>query len=292
MVRKLTLSDTEAVFKISSQIWEGDDYVKNVFDKWVLDEKNVFVGYFENRKLIGFGRMRYLTKTDIWLEALRKDQNTKIKGVGYKIAEYYLNYLKNTKIDSIRFSTYFGNVASIKLNEKLGFKKILTLSLKSQNISELQVKSPSEKITQKTDFNSLKRYCENSSYLKGTKNFMGKGWIVYQYSDQLLVNFFNNKKFAVYIEDNEIKGAVLFTNVDYKNIFWISFIDSSNKKIFIELVSYLALRAEGSSKIQMLIPSNKNLHSYINELGFTSWEQNNDFLLYEYPKSMIEKVVK
>ena len=107
MIREIKLSDKKEVLRISSQIWEGDDYVNNVFDEWVTGDDGLFTGYWENEKLIGFGRMRFLTPTDIWLEALRKDPQTNLRGVGNKIAKYYMEQLKGKKINSIRFSTYF-----------------------------------------------------------------------------------------------------------------------------------------------------------------------------------------
>ena len=79
MIREIKLSDKKEVLRISSQIWEGDDYVNNVFDEWVTDDDGLFTGYWENEKLIGFGRMRFLTPVDIWLEALRKDPQTNLR---------------------------------------------------------------------------------------------------------------------------------------------------------------------------------------------------------------------
>jgi hypothetical protein len=198
MIRKIELSDKKEVLRISSQIWDGDDYVKFVFDEWAADTKNLFAGYWENGKLIGFGRMRFLTLADIWLEALRKNTQTNIKGVGYKIAKYYMEHLKGKRIRSIRFSTYFGNKASIKLNEKLGFKRILKLSLKELLISNYQVKQINKAITEDIDFEKLNQYIFNSSYLKGTKNSIGKGWVVHHYSKRLLEEFYSEKQYALF----------------------------------------------------------------------------------------------
>lgn len=122
MVRRIEKSDKEKVLAISSQIWEGGDYIEYVFDDWVEEKQNIFAGYFKDDQLIGFGRMCYLDEKNIWLEALRKDSQINERGVGYKIVEFYFNILKNRKIESIRFSTYFANLPSIKLNENLGFK--------------------------------------------------------------------------------------------------------------------------------------------------------------------------
>ena len=294
MIREIKPSDKKEVLQISSQIWEGDDYVSNVFDKWVIGEKGFFTGYWEDEKLIGFGRMRFLTPADIWLEALRKDPQTDVKGVGYKIAQYYMNQLKGKRIESIRFSTYFGNIASIKLNEKLGFNKILTLSLKELDISNHQIKSVSKAIKKDIDINLLDQYILDSSYIKKSNNFIGKGWVVHRYSSELLEEFHAKKQYAVYLENGEIKDAILFSDVEYNNVFWISFIQAENVEIYKELLNYAKLRAleNNCKKIQILVPDISELMCFIDSSGFKSWEQNNDFLLYEMPKNFIKQITE
>ncbi len=292
MFRAIKSSDKADVFKISSQIWDGDDYIYGVFDEWVKADDGLFTGYWVNNKLIGFGRMRFLTPSDIWLEALRKDPQTKIKGVGNKIAQYYIEQLKGKKIDSVRFSTYFGNITSIKLNEKLGFKKILTLSLKELKISNQQIKSINKAINNNISFNKLNQYILNSSYLKKTKNFISKGWVVYRYSNELLRTFYSAKQYAFYSENGEIKGAILISNTGYKDICWINYIDAENESIYKELINYAVSKAlkDKCSRIQLLVPKIAKLMCFVNSYGFVSWEQENDFFLYEMPEHLIKQI--
>lgn len=292
MIREIKLSDKKEVLRISSQIWEGDDYVCNVFDEWVIGDDGLFIGYWEQEKLIGFGRMLFLTATDVWLEALRKDPQSKIKGVGYKIAQYYMDQLKGRRIDSVRFSTYYGNTASIKLNEKLGFEKILTFSLKELKISNHQIKPINKLILNNIDFEKLNHYIFASSYLKRTNNFISKGWVVHQYAERLLKEFHSSKQFAVYSENGEIKGTILFSKVDYSNVFWISLIEAEHKSIYNELMNYAISRALENTckKIQLLVPNISELMDFVDAYGFKSWEQNNDFLLYELPEHQIKQI--
>jgi len=164
MIRRIKASDKKRVLEISSQIWEGEDYLFQVFDEWVNDN-GVFAGLWENNILVGFGKLTWLTPTDVWLEGLRKDEKSGAVKVGEKLSKYYLNYLKEKELNSIRFSTYFGNTASIKLNEKLGFIKILELSLKTIKI-ESSIKKISENLTKDISFSIFKKFVENSKYLQ------------------------------------------------------------------------------------------------------------------------------
>ena len=292
MIRDIKLSDKKDVLRISSQIWEGDDYVSGVFDEWITYEDGIFTGYWEDEILIGFGRMRFLTPANIWLEALRKDPQTDVKGVGQKIAKYYMEQLKGKRIESVRFSTYFGNIASIKLNEKLGFNMILKLSLKELEISNHQIKPINKAISTYIGYDILDKYIMNSSYLIGSKNFIGRGWVVHQYSSKLLEEFYAKKQFVVYSENGEIKGVILFSDVDYKNVCWISLIEAENEEIYKELLNFAISRAleKNCKKIQLLVPDISKLMGIVNLTGFKSWEQNNDFLLYEMPENLIGQI--
>jgi hypothetical protein len=290
MIRKITEKDRIRVIEIASKIWEGDDYISFVFDEWVNDPDGNFAGLWENNKLVGFGRLKFLTSTDIWLEGLRKDPDSDAKRVGEKLSRYYYNYLQGKKITSIRFSTYFDNIASIKLNEKAGFKRVLTMSLKSLNLIKTE-KNISEKITSDIDFKTIKQYVENSSYLQKSDNFIEKGWVAYKYSEKLLREFYDDGNIVVWMEDGLIKGAGIWSKVNYPDVFWISFLEAENFEIFTGLKDYLNSvgRKKGKDHFEIFIPDNE-LKEFCNRAGLKSWEQENDFLIYELPQELIKRV--
>lgn len=290
MIRRITEKDRFRVIEIASKIWEGDDYISFVFDEWVSDPDGNFVGLWENNKLVGFGRLKFLTPTDIWLEGLRKDPDSDARGVGEKLSRYYYNYLQGKKITSIRFSTYFDNIASIKLNEKSGFKRVLNMSLKSLDLTKTERKI-SAKITSNIDFKSIKQFVETSSYLQKSNHFIGKGWVAYKYSEKLLRKFYDDGNIVVWLEDRLIKGAGIWSKVNYPDVFWISFLEAENFKIFIGLINFfnsLGIKM-GKDHFEIFIPDNE-IKEFCSRAGFKSWEQENDFMLYELPQELIKRI--
>jgi Acetyltransferase (GNAT) family len=289
MIREITAADKSRVIEICSQIWEGDDYIPQVFDDWIKDD-GVFAGLWENDVLVGFGKLTWLSPTDVWLEGLRKDEKTGARNVGEKLSKYYLNYLKGKKIYSVSFSTYFGNTASIILNEKLGFRKILEQSLKTKKL-EKSIRKTSDKICTDIDFPTFKKYVENSKYLHASKGNIYKGWVVHKYSEELLQEYYNNKSFAVWMENQKIKGCVLWSEVNYQKVFWLSFLEAANESIFIDLLQYVINLNQSNCKteIEILVPT-LQLLELCNRHGFTSWEKENDFYLYELPHEIIDQI--
>ncbi len=291
MIRKIKPEDKQRVLEIASKIWEGDDYLPQVFDEWVQDPNGVFAGLWENEILIGFGHLKYLTPTNIWLEGLRKDPDLNVKGVGEKLSHYYLKILKqNPNITSVRFSTYFDNIASIRLNEKFGFKKILYLSHKELELKKVEKFQVHSNLTKARDFNKILKYIENSLFLKLSKNFICKSWTVYPYSRELLKQFYDDEQILSFQENDVIKGVAICSKVKYKDIFWISFLEAENELVYAELLKYLINFAKKQKKkiIEINIPKLNKLKKVCAKYKFESWEQENDFFLYELPLEIIK----
>lgn len=287
MIRSIKPKDKQNVLEISKHIWEGDDYISQVFDDWVSNPNGLFCGLWEDGNLVGFGKLTHLSEKDIWLEGLRKDEKSGAKKVGEKLSGFYIKYLEGKQINSVRFSTYFGNIASIKLNEKLGFKHIHTLSLKFKPINK---KLHSKYNLSNYEFADVKKYIESSSYLKGTKGFIAKGWVVYEFDDNLLKQFHNQKQILVYKDKNQIKGCAIWSLQHYKKVIWVSFLEAESQAIlysFLTEINNIGF-AQNKDEMQILIPAGK-LIEFCNNNEFSSWEQENDFLLYELPKSLIAK---
>jgi len=70
-----------------------------------------------------------------------------------------------------------------------------------------------------------------------------------------------------------------------------SFLEVTNEKIFKEFLQFIykSNQEKGKSEIEILVTT-KQLLDLCNKNGFTSWEKENDFQLYELPKSVIDQI--
>ncbi|MCK4312367.1 MAG: hypothetical protein KAW88_06505, partial [Candidatus Cloacimonetes bacterium] len=162
-----------------------------------------------------------------------------------------------------------------------------TLEIKKKTRSEIP-----ENLTTNFEFDELQNYLKNSNYLKLSKNFIGKGWVVYPYSVELLTKFVNENKVIVCIDNKTIRGAAFYSDVSYENIFWISLIDAEDERVYEDLLNCLINHAIELKKqyIEILVPEDRRLLSFLKSKDFKSWEQNNDFYLYELPERLIRKI--
>jgi hypothetical protein len=293
IIKPITPEDKLRVLEIASKIWDGDDYIDRVFNRWIKDKTGKFIGLWQDGILVAFGKMSYLSTTDVWLEGLRKDQDLNIKGVGKIIAKYYFKELRKKKnIKSIRFSTYFDNKPSIRLNEKLGFRKILTLSLKYLELKKEKTFKKPGNLTCDFKFEQIKIFIENSKYLNKSRKFLSKGWVAYHYTRELLRELYKSKKIVVWLENNSLKGAIIYNFVDYNKVLWISLLETDDEYIFYELLNFVKYIAVENQKkeIQILLPQIPELKNFCYNAGFRSWERDNDFLLYEFPVAALDEI--
>ncbi|MBW6516171.1 MAG: GNAT family N-acetyltransferase [Candidatus Cloacimonetes bacterium] len=291
-IRRVRPEDKEIITDICSRIWEGDDYIPSIFDIWVNDKKGEFTALLYEGKIVGMGKLTYLTDTDVWLEGLRADPQAKLHGVGKAINAYYLKKLKRRKnIRSIRFATYFGNVQSRKLSENAGFRVIHTMSnkyyeIKKREQNRLLRKIVKDKIDRaEVSFTELCDYIEKSKYLKLSKNFLCLSWTAYPYSREMIREFFyDTGQHFVIKRAGKIVGAVLYdTNISNRSYTTISLLETKDLEIAKELFEYVKLESArlGHEQIETKFPTTPFFMEIAQKLEMKSWEQEDDFLIYE-----------
>ena len=124
--RKLEHEDYDQVYDICKDIWEGTDYLPQIFHKWV-DDKGLFLAAIDKdkNKIVGVDKYSILYDGSGWLEGLRvhKDyRGLKIgKRLAYKLFDYALGDYNKGFINKIAFCTHATNTESIAIMKELKF---------------------------------------------------------------------------------------------------------------------------------------------------------------------------
>jgi RimJ/RimL family protein N-acetyltransferase len=154
--RKLNIEDIPAIKDISKDIWDGDDYVPYVIDKWLQDKKSMNYGTFKDKKkteLIGFGRVKIYDKELAWLEGGRIKVSYQGQGIGKKQLGYAVEYADKSGIKVAQYDTLSKNFASISLAEFYGFRKKKSMELVKANSDNIKL---SKKISPKVNILTAK----------------------------------------------------------------------------------------------------------------------------------------
>lgn len=116
--------DEEAVSELSSHIWEGEDYVPEVFAEWLEDHEGQFVVCYEGNVLVGFSKLTRIAPGEWWLEGLRVHPGHRGHGVARQLHRHMVEAARVLGTGVLRFATAATNVAVHKLAKETGFRQL------------------------------------------------------------------------------------------------------------------------------------------------------------------------
>lgn len=125
--RKLKHEDYADIVDICKDIWDGTDYLPELFHGWVED-RGLFLGAVDTDtgRVIGTDKYSILHDGTGWLEGLRTHKAYRGRGIGRELSvrtfEAALEDLRKGKINKIAFSTHISAVESITLMKSMGFR--------------------------------------------------------------------------------------------------------------------------------------------------------------------------
>lgn len=140
--RVLTNEHYDKVKDLCKNIWDGNDYIPQIYHKWVAEKEGCFMGLFEEDTLVGLGKYTILMDRQGWLEGLRIHPEYRGHGYANLISDNLLNIakedLKNNKIINIGMCTHKDTTASIHMMTNRGFTLEQSCMLVFKNIKSLQ----------------------------------------------------------------------------------------------------------------------------------------------------------
>ncbi|MCD6218481.1 GNAT family N-acetyltransferase [bacterium] len=292
IIRKMRPEDKETLIQITSKIWNSASMFERVFDDWLLQSKGEFTAVEHDGELIGCAKLTYLTETDAWMQSLRKNPDAKAKGVADTVTKHFIELAKkDSNLTSLRFATYIGNHESIAVSERLGFKAIIKRSIKELEFQkdEIEKLDSAYPVTIFKDKDSIFSWLKNAEYFNKLKGLLNFDWIVHPYSDKLIEEYFIDKDMCMGITlDDEIKAIAL---IIFNERISLTFLDALEYKYADALISHIktiAPEKEGKSHIELFVPDYPQMLDWLKQMGFTSWEQELDSIIYEYPLELLK----
>ncbi len=207
----MTSADKPAILALDARIFGGMDYLGAVFDGWVADREGEFAAVLRDGRVVGCGKLTFLTPADAWLEGLRKDPDLGEKGVTAAVTAHFLEQLVGRPgLRSIRFSTSAKNLASITANERMGFRRCLTLPRREWSGTRVELEAVPDgpaapaglvvrRIAGSAEAVEACRFLENGGYLEAARGLLLDGWRGLPYSRELVA--------ARYVEPGHCWGA-------------------------------------------------------------------------------------
>jgi predicted PurR-regulated permease PerM/GNAT superfamily N-acetyltransferase len=122
-IRPARESDRVDMLKLTAQMWEGRDYVPQVWSKWLADRKGTLAAAEAEGRMVGFGKLTRLGAREWWLEGLRVHPRYQGMRIGSRLSEHLIEKWKK-RGGVIRLATSSERTAVHHLCARLGFRRI------------------------------------------------------------------------------------------------------------------------------------------------------------------------
>lgn len=123
-IRKAVPSDTPAVLELVSRIWDGQDYVAQVWEEWLGDPSGLLVAADLKGRVVGLGKLSQLTPDDWFLQGLRTHPEFEGRGVAAQIHDYLVSHWIQHGHGALRLATNALRYPVHHLCERTGFRRL------------------------------------------------------------------------------------------------------------------------------------------------------------------------
>ena len=125
VLRPVRPSDRDRVAEMTSDIWDGRDYIARVFDDWVADATAAFQAVEGDGVVLGLQRLRPYAPGLMWYEGLRVARSHQRQGIARFMLESAIAEAREQGFAEIRLATH--NEVASHLFQSAGFKPMLDI---------------------------------------------------------------------------------------------------------------------------------------------------------------------
>jgi GNAT superfamily N-acetyltransferase len=125
ILRPVRPADRDRVIEMTSDIWDGHDYIAGVFDDWVADASAAFQAVEVDGEVVGLQRLRPYAPGLMWYEGLRVATSHQRQGIARTMLESAIAEAREQGFAEIRLATY--NEVASHLFTSAGFQQLLDI---------------------------------------------------------------------------------------------------------------------------------------------------------------------
>jgi N-acetylglutamate synthase-like GNAT family acetyltransferase len=115
-------ADRERIIELTRDVWNGHDYVPEVFDDWVSDSGASFQAFELDGVVVGLQRLRPYASGLLWYEGLRVASNHRRQGIARYMLQSAIAGAREQDFREMRLAT--GNPSAAKLFQEVGFVRL------------------------------------------------------------------------------------------------------------------------------------------------------------------------
>ena len=178
-------SDYPDIVEFCKGIWEGHDYVPEVWHHWLNDPNGLLATAEYDGHAIGCSHLALLADGQWWLEGFRVDPQYQGLKVGSQLHDYVTDWWGEHCNGTLRLMTNSKNVHVHHLCERTGYVKTYEVC----GYESLPLDEPTENISPVTDIQETVTFALASESLRMTGNRVDLGWRICMLDEPVIRNF-------------------------------------------------------------------------------------------------------
>ena len=182
-------SDYADIAEFCKGIWDGGDYVPQVWHRWLDDPNGLLATAEYDGHAIGCSKLTLLAEGQWWLEGFRVDPKHQGLKIGSRIHDYVTDWWQEHCDGTLRLMTSAKNVHVHHLCEKTGYVK--TYEVCGYESSPLD--EPIESISPVTDIQEAMTFTLASESHQLTGNRVDLGWRICTLTEQVFKIYSSDK---------------------------------------------------------------------------------------------------
>lgn len=124
LCRPARQEDTAQALALAALIWEGDDYIPYVWEKWLADPHGVLAVAEWKGQIVGLGKLTRHSPGSWWMEGLRTHPDYEGRGIASQIFRYLQDTWQQAGDGILRLATHSENLPIHHICERNRFQRL------------------------------------------------------------------------------------------------------------------------------------------------------------------------
>jgi ribosomal protein S18 acetylase RimI-like enzyme len=182
-MRLAMADDKPRILEISAQIWEGEDYIPLVVDRWLAARGSELIVALLDGELVAFAHLQWFAPDYVWMEGIRTDPARRNLGAGKALTEYLVARARQEGALRAGLSTYIDNSASIRIIETHGFRRVAGfVYLEAGPESPARAAAEPSDLVEDVPADEAAAFVAGSRFLAAAQGYFPQGWKYYPFS--------------------------------------------------------------------------------------------------------------
>jgi GNAT superfamily N-acetyltransferase len=209
-IRRARDSDRDAMLEITRGIWDGTDYVPDVWERWIDDANGVVQIASLDGRVVGLQHAYIQVDGSCWLEGIRVAAEMQRRGVARALLEAGICWATANGCEVVRMSTSGSNPASTRLAEKAGMRLVATFVPLEASPLEAAPQESMTEVARAMDLAEVQSFLEELQRSGYPTDFYGEGWTFHRLSAARLQLLLATHDIAL-VRGPEIEGLAIAT---------------------------------------------------------------------------------